>query len=181
MQAGVAKYRRGEGVVNGEGRMVDVVHQYDRDGELQDHLFREFVEWDMAVEGVGEGGCEGYIIKEVRNEWGKRSGAGRSRARVPFLRPHPKSPNAKEEKHPMKLTLCFSDPRKPAQNTEAYKGICDLSHDPGSDYLECCKVCNGKPNCRGFTHIRKGCWLKTCGNNGNKELKVVGATGAWKV
>lgn len=74
LQAGVAKYRAKVGVVNGEGGRVDVVHQYDRDGELQDNLFREFVGWNMAVDREGAGQCQGYMIKEVRREgaWGKK-------------------------------------------------------------------------------------------------------------
>jgi hypothetical protein len=73
------------------------------------------------------------------------------------------------------------------ENTESFKGRCDLSHEgPASSYDQCCTICNSFRDCVAFTHIRKGCFLKSCGINegggiqGGEALTVVGATGGWK-
>jgi hypothetical protein len=67
-------------------------------------------------------------------------------------------------------------------NTEAFKGRCDLSHDAdeGDGVEGCCRICKSKHACRGFTHMRKGCWLKTCSDVDHSQmLSVPGATGGW--
>ncbi|GMH87822.1 hypothetical protein TrST_g8529 [Triparma strigata] len=66
------------------------------------------------------------------------------------------------------------------ENVEAFKGRCDLSHESGGTVEECCTICNNKGSCKGFTHIRSGCWLKSCGDvNPDQMLSVPGATGGW--
>ena len=67
------------------------------------------------------------------------------------------------------------------ENTEAFKGRCDLSQDGNEDGVDgCCRICNAKPGCRAFTHLRKSCWLKTCSDvDPGKVLAVPGATGGW--
>jgi hypothetical protein len=130
LQAGVMTVGGDFVVRNKQGQAVPVVHQYDRDEKLMNELFRQFVDWDMHVEKVGEGACAGYTIKE---------------------------------------------------NIEAFKGRCDLSQDGTEGGWEgCCQMCTEKPSCKGFTYLRKSCWLKTCNNVDEATvLAVPGATGGW--
>jgi len=127
MQAGVAKFRGGK-VVNGEGRTVDVVHQYDRDEGLQDMLFKTFVDWDMSEVHEGTGACSGYKIKENTEV---RSNEERS-----------------DNRNIMPPSYMTNDLNSSLRSLQPYKGRCDLSHDGGSDYMECCEVCNSKPSCK---------------------------------
>jgi len=68
-------------------------------------------------------------------------------------------------------------------NVEAFKGRCDLSHEgPAKTPEDCCDICNrwSSKGCRGFTHIRAGCWLKTCSDvQESNILQVAGSTGGW--
>lgn len=67
------------------------------------------------------------------------------------------------------------------ENVEAFKGSCDLSHESGETFEKCCEICTSNVNCKGFTHIRSGCWLKTCGDvKSSQMLSVPGATGGWR-
>ena len=67
------------------------------------------------------------------------------------------------------------------ENVEAFKGRCDLSHEGGETFEKCCELCTANGVCKGFTHIRSGCWLKTCGDVRQSQIMVVpGATGGWK-
>ena len=130
MQAGVMKVTGDFKVVNSRNEKVPIIHQYDRYENLMNHLFSQYVYWDIHKESKGEGGCLGYTIKE---------------------------------------------------NVEAFKGRCDLSHESGTTWESCCGTCNRTPSCKAFTHIRSGCWLKTCSNVMESQmLAVPGATGGWK-
>lgn len=69
------------------------------------------------------------------------------------------------------------------ENVEAFKGRCDLSHEgPASTPQDCCKMCTDWANrgCKGFTHLHKGCWLKTCNDVAESNiLAVADSTGGW--
>jgi len=70
------------------------------------------------------------------------------------------------------------------ENVEAFKGRCDLDHvgDEGEGVEGCCTRCKNKAGCKGFTHLRKGCWLKSCNDvDETMLLAVPGATGGWMI
>ena len=142
MQAKVARIRK-EGndlaVYNRQNQRSLVVHQYDRNPELQQYLFEKYVTWmnvnDLKGEWESDENCRAY-----QYEMDKDLYKGKVLECLRFI-------------IDVVFSNCFA----------IVLGKCDLKMRGGAtSAVSCCKYCNEAPECSAFTYSSGVCFLKSC-------------------